>query len=76
MPPRFTWRGICHHVRRAEGPEHVFGEWWRHESEAAAVRDYFIVEDESGVRFRLFRSGDGEDPASGDMRWYIHDVFA
>jgi protein ImuB len=75
-PARFTWRGVCRCIKRADGPERVFGEWWRHDSEATAVRDYFIVEDESGERFWLFRSGDGEDPASGDMRWYIHGIFA
>jgi protein ImuB len=75
-PVRFTWRGVCRHIKRADGPERVFGEWWRHHGEAAAVRDYFIVEDCCGERFWLFRSGDGEDPATGDLRWYIHGVFA
>ena len=75
-PARFTWRGVCRRVLRADGPERVFGEWWRHDSEADAVRDYFIVEDCCGERFWLFRSGDGEDPATGDLRWYIHGMFA
>lgn len=75
-PAHFTWRGVRRHVRRADGPERVVGEWWRSDAERAAVRDYFIVEDESGERFWLFRSGDGEDPASGDLHWYIHGVFA
>jgi protein ImuB len=75
-PARFTWRGVCRRIRRADGPERVFGEWWQHDSEADAVRDYFIVEDCCGERFWLFRSGDGEDPESGDMRWYIHGIFA
>lgn len=63
-------------IKRADGPERVFGEWWRSDAEIRAVRDYFIVEDENGERFWLFRSGDGEDPASGDLRWYVHGVFA
>jgi protein ImuB len=75
-PARFIWRRVCRRVMRADGPERVFGEWWRHNGETAAVRDYFIVEDCRGERFWLFRSGDGEDPASGDMRWYIHGLFA
>ncbi|MGD9616523.1 MAG: hypothetical protein AB7H90_02040 [Alphaproteobacteria bacterium] len=74
-PTRFTWRGVCRRVLRANGPERVFGEWWQHESEAAAVHDYFIVEDCCGERFWLFRSDDGEDPATGDLRWYIHGIF-
>ncbi len=62
-PPRhFIWRGRRHHVTHADGPERVFGEWWRREAEIATVRDYFAVEDEAGARFWLFRSGDGSDP--------------
>ncbi|MFO1155183.1 MAG: DNA polymerase Y family protein [Rhodospirillales bacterium] len=75
-PVHFTWRGVRRRVKRADGPERVFGEWWRRDAEAAAVRDYFVVEDEAGERFWLFRSGDGEDPGTGDLRWYIHGVFA
>jgi len=75
-PVQFTWRGVRRRITRADGPERVFGEWWRRDGEADAVRDYFIVEDCCGERFWLFRSGDGEDPATGDLRWYIHGVFA
>ena len=41
-----------------------------------AVRDYFQVEDEDGARFWLFRRGDGEDPATGDLSWHMHGLFA
>jgi protein ImuB len=75
-PVHFTWRGIRRRVAKADGPERIFGEWWRHEKEMAAIRDYFLIEDETGERFWLFRSGDGEDPATGDLRWYVHGVFA
>jgi protein ImuB len=75
-PAHFTWRGIRHRVAKADGPERIFGEWWRHEEETAAIRDYFLVEDDSGERFWLYRSGDGEDSATGDLRWYVHGIFA
>ncbi len=75
-PAQFTWRGVCRRVRCADGPERVFGEWWRSEDESTAVRDYFLVEDETGERFWLFRSGDGEDLTAGNLRWYLHGVFA
>ena len=39
------------------------------------VRDYFQVEDEEGRRFWLFRRGDGEDAATGDLRWFLHGFF-
>ena len=35
-------------MKRADGPERVFGEWWKRDAELAAVRDYFQVEDENG----------------------------
>lgn len=74
-PVRFTWRGKRHVVVRADGPERIAGEWWRRKSERDAVRDYFRVEDEEGQRFWLFRRGDGERTATGDMQWYLHGRF-
>jgi protein ImuB len=74
-PLRFSWRGETHRIRKADGPERIYGEWWKHLSEADSVRDYFQVEDESGARFWLFRRGDGLDPRTGDLSWYIHGVF-
>ena len=49
-PVWFTWRGIRRRVKRADGPERVFGEWWARDAELATVRDYFRVEDEAGER--------------------------
>jgi protein ImuB len=74
-PRRFTWRGRMHRVVRADGPERIFGEWWRRGAEEQSVRDYFHVEDQQGRRYWLFRRGDGERPVTGDMRWYLHGVF-
>ena len=75
-PALFTWRGIRRRVRRADGPERIFGEWGRSDTELAAVRDYFQVETEAGERFWLFREGDGEDPATGSQGWFLHGIFA
>lgn len=74
-PASFTWRGVRRRVQRADGPERVFGEWWKRDAELAAVRDYFQVEDDAGERYWLYRAGDGEDAASGSQRWFIHGVF-
>ena len=60
-PVSFTWRGIRRRVTCADGPERVFGEWWKQDAELFAVRDYFQVEDEAGERFWIYRAGDGED---------------
>jgi protein ImuB len=75
-PASFTWGGVRRRVKRADGPERIFGEWWVRDGELSAVRDYFQIEDEAGERFWLFRRGDGEDPNTGDHRWYLHGIFA
>ncbi|MFS2154549.1 Y-family DNA polymerase [Rhizobium sp. Rhizsp42] len=75
-PAWFSWRGKRRRVRCADGPERVFGEWWVRTSEADAVRDYFVVEDDAGERFWLYRSGDGVDAGTGSHKWFIHGIFA
>jgi protein ImuB len=75
-PVWFTWRGVRRRVARADGPERIFGEWWLRDTETQSVRDYFRVEDEGGERFWVFRAGDGEDPATGSHRWFLHGIFA
>ena len=74
-PVSFTWRGVRRRVKCADGPERVFGEWWKHDAELIAVRDYFRVEDEAGERFWIYRSGDGEDTTTGSQRWFLHGIF-
>ena len=74
-PISFTWRGIRRRVKCADGPERIFGEWWKRDAELSAVRDYFRVEDEAGERFWIYRSGDGEDAATGSQRWFLHGIF-
>lgn len=70
-PKRFTWRGRTHRLVRGDGPERVYGEWWKRTGERDAVRDYFRVEDESGARFWLYRRGDGRDARTGDLSWWM-----
>lgn len=74
-PASFTWRGVRRRVKRADGPERVFGEWWKRDAELEAVRDYFRVEDAAGERYWLYRAGDGEDLATGSHRWFLHGIF-
>jgi protein ImuB len=74
-PVNFTWRGTRRRVRRADGPERVFGEWWKRDAELIAVRDYFQVEDDAGERFWIFRAGDGENAATGSHKWFMHGIF-
>jgi protein ImuB len=74
-PVAFTWRRKRFRIRRADGPERIHGEWWRRDAELYAVRDYFRVEDEDGRRFWLFRRGDGVDPKTGSLDWFLHGIF-
>jgi protein ImuB len=74
-PFRFTWRRCSHAVAHADGPERIAEEWWTPggSAAAAAIRDYYRVEDEDGRRFWLFRAGlVGEPPP----RWFVHGLFA
>ncbi len=74
-PVAFTWRHKRFRVRHADGPERIYGEWWRSPAETSSIRDYWRIEDTDGRRFWLYRSGDGEDPETGDLRWYLHGIF-
>jgi len=77
-PLRFRWRRELHEVVAAEGPERIEGDWWSEQDGGAPgnrARDYFRVEDKTGLRFWLFRAGlyraAGEAP-----RWFVHGGFA
>jgi protein ImuB len=74
-PASITWRGKRRRIRRGDGPERVFGEWWRRDAEMEAVRDYYAIEDDDGNRFWVYRCGDGVDPATGNAKWFLHGIF-
>lgn len=70
-PVLFRWRNRSHRVVRADTAERIADEWWRR---VAPERDYYVVEDEAGRRFWLYREGlYGAEPAP---RWYLHGIFA
>ena len=75
-PVHFTWRGTRRRVKRADGPERIYGEWVTCDAEMLGVRDYFMVEDEAGARYWIYRNGDGEDVATGTQAWFLHGLFA
>ena len=80
-PARFVWRRATHAVIRAEGPERVAMEWWRAEG-TMLTRDYFRVEDETGLRFWLYRDGlydreiHQEEGRAVQPNWFMHGLFA
>ncbi len=69
-PMHFRYKGQLHTIKKADGPERIEAEWWIAEEEH---RDYYIVEDETGARYWIFRLGhyDGSRP----HRWYLHGFF-
>ncbi|HKM61827.1 MAG TPA: DUF6504 family protein [Acidisphaera sp.] len=73
-PARFVWRRAPVRVRRGDGPERIYGEWWKRNAEMTALRDYFRVEDGQGRRYWLYRRGDGADKSTGDGAWFLHGL--
>ena len=80
-PHHFTWRRAVHMVVKVEGPERIAMEWWKQDGKGL-TRDYFRVEDESGLRFWIFRDGlYGSELLDADGRpapanWFVHGLFA
>lgn len=70
-PMLFRYKGIVHHIKKADGPERIEREWWL---DAGEHRDYYQVEDEHGQRYWLFRSGHYTGDKSN--HWFIHGYFA
>ncbi|MGH6727267.1 MAG: Y-family DNA polymerase [Pseudolabrys sp.] len=85
-PLRFRWRRALHEVIAAQGPERIEGAWWsEHDGDPSGnlARDYFRVEDKSGLRFWLFRAGLYRDLMREDLAhgaaaptWFLHGTFA
>lgn len=89
-PLRFRWRRALHDVISAEGPERIEGAWWNEQGGSSLTnlgsgnlaRDYFRVEDRSGLRFWLYRAGLYRDLVRGDLpnaappSWFLHGTFA
>jgi protein ImuB len=73
-PRRFRWRGVLHGVAKAQGPERIATEWWR-SSASLPTRDYYLVEDEAGRRFWLYREGLYARETVAP-RWFVHGLFA
>lgn len=70
-PMLFRYRGKLHQVKKADGPERIEREWWL---DGGEHRDYYMVEDEIGQRYWLFRSG--HYTADHRHQWFIHGFFA
>lgn len=69
-PMNFRYRDELHMVRKADGPERIEREWWM---EPGEHRDYYILEDDKGRRYWVFRSGHYDEEHSA---WFLHGFFA
>jgi protein ImuB len=89
-PLRFRWRRALHEVTAAEGPERIESAWWSEHGghpSGNLARDYFRIEDRSGLRFWLFRAGLYRDLGREDLgredlahgaaapAWFLHGTF-
>lgn len=69
-PIQFRYKNKLHVVAKSDGPERIEQEWWLADG---LYRDYYCVEDQSGARYWLFRSG---PYVKGQTEWFIHGFFA
>jgi protein ImuB len=78
-PMNFRYKEKLHKIIKADGPERIEQEWWIQEGQH---RDYYYVEDETGCRYWLFRSGHYCPPLGPSTegvrggQWFIHGFFA
>lgn len=70
-PRQFVYRQERHIIVSADGPERISHEWW---VEDGGYRDYYVAEDEEGMRYWLF--GTPNDQPGQTRRWFIHGYFA
>ena len=91
-PQRFIWRRVARRIVRAQGPERIAPEWWRHiglSGRTPGTRDYYRLEDATGARYWVFRDGlygelaestdtviDAGSSAGDAPRWFLHGLFA
>lgn len=69
-PMNFRYKNELHLVSKADGPERIEREWWL---EAGEHRDYYILEDDKGRRYWVFRAGHYNEERSS---WFLHGFFA
>ncbi len=71
QPMNFRYKNKFHKVTKADACERIEAEWWLN---PGLHRDYYIVEDDEGKRYWLFRLG--HYTADKTPSWFIHGFFA
>jgi len=70
-PMNFRYKNKLYIVKKADGPERIERAWWLEEG---LHRDYYIVEDETGNRYWIFRLGHYDEAPKPE--WFLHGFFA
>jgi len=70
-PMNFRYEGKLHTIKKADACERIEAEWWH---KPGLQRDYYVVEDEEGKRYWVFRSGHYNSDTKPS--WFIHGFFA
>jgi protein ImuB len=74
-PMRFTWRKVTRRVLKSQGPERVAPEWWQL-THSERPRDYYMIEDEQGRRYWLYREGLYGETGEAQPTWFVHGLSA
>lgn len=74
-PMRVTWRRVTRRVVKSQGPERVAPEWWRL-TQGERPRDYYVIEDEQGRRYWLYREGLYGEASEEPPKWFVHGLSA
>jgi protein ImuB len=74
-PMRFTWRKVTRRVLRSQGPERIAPEWWQL-SEGQQPRDYYVIEDDEGRRYWIYREGLYGETGEMQPKWFVHGLSA
>ncbi|OMP80119.1 DNA polymerase Y family protein [[Flexibacter] sp. ATCC 35208] len=69
-PMLFQYNNERYTIKAADGPERIEREWWIN---GGLHRDYYVVEDNKGGRFWIFRLGHYDQ---GQSQWFLHGFFA
>lgn len=68
-PPKTIWiKGLERKILKSMGPERISLEWWQ-DSSQASHRDYFKLQDESGLWIWAYRDG-------ASLDWFIHGIWS
>jgi len=69
-PMNFQFNRKLHKVVKADACERIEAEWW---IEGGLHRDYYIVENEEGKRYWLYRLGHYTEEEKPE--WFMHGIF-